>query len=86
MSSSELTVQEISDAFIAIGASFGDKTGVEVVDESVVKVASGYWCGSTSQAILARLQLVHFVPDTVLSPRGKAYLWELFERLKKATP
>jgi|SaaInlStandDraft_3_1057020.scaffolds.fasta_scaffold343826_1 hypothetical protein len=58
-------------------ASFGDCSKRHVVNEAVLKVASGYYQGSTSRGIVEELKLKRTNLNE-LTEMGKKYLWEQF--------
>lgn len=74
------TAQElISDAEIErvhANANFGSMTKRSVVDQGVLKCASGYYQGSTSLAIITEHGLVD--AKYRLTKKGRAYLWAAF--------
>lgn len=61
-------------------ANFGSMQKREVVNQGVLKCASGYWQGSTSRQIIMEHGLVS---DTYeLTAKGKAYLWAVFSKVE----
>ena len=57
-------------------ANFGGMDKRTVVDQGVLKCASGYYQGSTSNRIIKDHGLV--ADDYELTVKGKAYLWAAF--------
>jgi uncharacterized membrane protein len=57
-------------------ANFGSMDKRTVVNQGVLKCASGYYQGSTSNAIIKEHGLVNDAYE--LTPKGKAYLWAAF--------
>ena len=57
-------------------ANFGGMNKRTVVNQGVLKCASGYYQGSTSNAIIREHGLV--TRDYELTPKGRAYLWAAF--------
>ena len=57
-------------------ANFGGMKKRTVVDQGVLKCASGYYQGSTSNAIIKEHGLVNEKYE--LTPKGRAYLWAAF--------
>ncbi|WP_417329212.1 hypothetical protein [Halomonas cupida] len=57
-------------------ANFGDMGKREVVNQGVLKCASGYYQGHTSRQIITEHGLV--THEYELTPKGKAYLWAAF--------
>lgn len=57
-------------------ADFGDIKKRDVVNQGVLKCASGYQTGSTSFAILKDHELV--TEQYELTSKGRAYLWAVF--------
>lgn len=57
-------------------ANFGGMDKRTVVNQGVLKCASGYYQGSTSNAIIRDHGLVS--KDYELTPKGRAYLWAVF--------
>ena len=57
-------------------ANFGSMDKREVVNQGVLKCASGFYQGSTSNAIIKEHGLV--TDQYELTPKGKAYLWAAF--------
>lgn len=57
-------------------ANFGSMDKRTVVNQGVLKCASGYYQGHTSNQIIKEHGLV--TEDYELTPKGKAYLWAAF--------
>lgn len=57
-------------------ANFGAMDKRTVVNQGVLKCASGYYQGHTSTQILAEHGLI--THDYQLTPKGRAYLWAAF--------
>ena len=57
-------------------ASFGSMDKRTVVDQGVLKCASGFYQGHTSNQIIKEHGLV--TDDYVLTAKGKEYLWAVF--------
>lgn len=57
-------------------ANFGSMDKRTVVNQGVLKCASGYYQGSTSNAIIKEHGLVD--DKYRLTPKGRAYLWAAF--------
>lgn len=57
-------------------ANFGSMDKRTVVNQGVLKCASGYYQGSTSNAIIKEHGLV--TAEYELTQKGKAYLWAAF--------
>lgn len=57
-------------------ANFGSMDKRQVVNQGVLKCASGYYQGSTSNAIIKEHGLVN--DQYELTAKGKAYLWAAF--------
>jgi hypothetical protein len=57
-------------------ANFGSMDKRTVVDQGVLKCASGYYQGHTSNMIIKEHGLVN--DEYELTPKGKAYLWAAF--------
>ena len=69
----------ISDDQITIvfgSADFGDMDDREVVRYGLLKVACGYYQGSTSTKILEELRLIN--KNYKITAKGKKYLWDAF--------
>jgi len=62
-------------------ANFGTMDKREVVAHGVLKVASGYYQGSTSKAIIAEHGLID--GEYNLTAKGREYLWASFARDKQ---
>lgn len=58
-------------------ANFGGMDKREVVNQGVLKCASGYYQGSTSKAIIAEHGLID--KEYTLTPKGRMYLWAAFK-------
>jgi len=59
---------------------FGCRTSRQVIDEGVLKVASGYWIGSTCQQILISHGLMFIEKGELhLTKKGREYLWRRFQ-------
>lgn len=75
-----MSVQEIiSDEKIEkvhANANFGDMDKRDVVNLAVLKCASGYWNGSTANAIIKEHLLVD--DNYELTAKGRMYLWAAF--------
>lgn len=61
---------------IHANANFGGMEKREVVNQGVLKCASGYYQGSTSTQIIKEHGLVD--AEYKLTPKGKTYLWAAF--------
>jgi hypothetical protein len=70
----DLTDEEINKAFG--NANFGGLTPIEVVCQGLLKCASGYYQGYTSNKILLELKLVN--ERYKLTERGRKNLWLFF--------
>jgi len=57
-------------------ANFGSMGKRQVVDQGVLKVASGYYQGHTSTQIITKHGLID--KDYQLTPKGRMYLWATF--------
>ena len=57
-------------------ANFGNMGKREVVNQGVLKCASGYYQGSTSTHIIRAHGLIN--AEYKLTPKGRAYLWAAF--------
>ncbi|WP_299083218.1 hypothetical protein [uncultured Paraglaciecola sp.] len=57
-------------------ANFGGMDKRTVVNQGVLKCASGYYQGGTSNAIILEHGLI--TNDYELTPKGRAYLWAVF--------
>lgn len=57
-------------------ANFGSMDKRTVVNQGVLKCASGYYQGSTSNAIIREHGLVN--DQYELTPKGRSYLWAAF--------
>lgn len=57
-------------------AEFGKMSKREVVNQAVLKCASGYYQGHTSQQIILEHKLI--TPKYKLTKKGKEYLWAVF--------
>jgi hypothetical protein len=57
-------------------ANFGGMSKRQVVDQGILKCASGYHQGSTSTAILREHGLIN--KEYGLTPKGRTYLWAAF--------
>lgn len=57
-------------------ANFGSMSKRAVVDQGVLKCASGYYQGSTSTAIIREHGLINDKYE--LTPKGRTYLWAAF--------
>ncbi len=77
-----MSVQEIiSDEEIERvhgNANFGTSSKRDVVNQGVLKCASGYYQGSTSRAIITEHDLI--TKAYTLTPKGRTYLWEAYGR------
>ena len=65
----------ITDEAIKIvfgNSNFGEKTPRQVIKQALLKIASGYSNGSTSQSVLENLGLAR---DNSLTKLGKTYLY-----------
>lgn len=60
-------------------ANFGGMDKRDVVNYGVLKCASGYYQGSTSNAIIKEHGLVNEKYE--LTPKGRTYLWAAFGKL-----
>lgn len=58
-------------------ANFGDMEKREVVNQGILKCASGYYQGSTSRQIIKEHGLINDKYE--LTSKGKAYLWAAFK-------
>lgn len=58
------------------GAHFGSMQKRDIVNQAVLKCASGYYQGKTSTQIITELGLIN--EQYNLTPKGKIYLWEAF--------
>ena len=59
-------------------ANFGEMTKRDVVNQGVLKCASGYWQGSTSMSIISEHGLINNKYE--LTPKGREYLWSVFSK------
>ena len=58
-------------------ANFGSMPKRDVVDQGILKCASGYYQGYTSTRIIEKHGLINEKYE--LTPKGKAYLWAAFK-------
>ena len=58
-------------------ANFGSMKKRDVVDQGVLKCASGYYQGSTSRSIIQEHGLID--GDYNLTAKGREYLWSAFK-------
>lgn len=73
----EIVSDKEIDAFWE-NANFGNITRRSVINESVLKCASGRYTGRTATQILTELGLVS--TEWSLTPKGKLYLWAAFSK------
>ena len=57
-------------------ANFGGMAKRDVVNQGVLKCASGYYQGSTSMQIIKEHKLINDAYE--LTPKGRTYLWAAF--------
>ena len=75
----EPTNEEINKAFE--NTNFGPAPKMHTLKFSLLKVASGYHCGYTSQCTMNELGLVDKTTSApILTERGKYCLWEWFQK------
>lgn len=71
----DLTADEVIKAFGS--ANFGSLSKIKVISQGLLKCATGYHQGATSQRILKDLGLI--TGDYRLTERGRQNLWVLFK-------